>query len=58
MRAKVCLKCKVYLIIHPDNAINLKQLQWFDTLHRTHPTQIINRNELNGQYTSVEKKDE
>ena len=46
IRLKVCFKCHEYIPILEDNFINKEKLKMFDSLHSSHPVQIVNEEEL------------
>ena len=46
IRLKVCFKCHEYIPILEDNFINKEKLEMFDSLHSSHPVQIVNEEEL------------
>ncbi len=49
-KAKVCFRCKKYIIIFPDNPISQKRENKFDNKHTGHTIQIICRDELDSKY--------
>lgn len=46
MRFKVCMKCKEYVPIHPENSISYNIVKRFEFLHYKHPLQTLNSNEV------------
>jgi len=53
-KAKVCFRCKKYIIIFPDNPISQKRENKFDNKHTGHTIQIICRDELDSKYNTKE----
>jgi hypothetical protein len=55
MRARACLKCKQYVVIHPDNPINLNTVKEFEKKHGYHTIITIDLNEVKeNNFTNVE----
>ncbi|KKM83742.1 hypothetical protein LCGC14_1306200 [marine sediment metagenome] len=52
IRARACLKCKEYVIIHPNNPVNQVELKNFDKKHLGHTLIIVGFGEIKGIYTS------
>jgi hypothetical protein len=50
MRAQACIKCREYLIIHPDNPVNKELLEDFKAKHRSHTLITVQYEEIKGQY--------
>ena len=50
MRARTCIKCKSYMIIHPDSLINQKRLNRFEALHTSHTLVSVDYFELKEDY--------
>lgn len=46
IRVRCCLKCKVYIVIHPNNAEASLDEKWFNINHRSHTVQILGLDEL------------
>ena len=58
-RAKVCNKCREFLILFPYNEANERLEAKFDVKHRNHTVSIINIRELDlGQYKRFESEKE
>lgn len=53
VKAKVCWKCKEFIIIHPDNVLSDVLEKKFDRNHPKHPTQIVNMEELDKNYQAI-----
>ena len=51
-RVKICLKCKEFIPIYPDNPYNLDELERFKNRHHKHMTVNISIKELDrNEYT-------
>ena len=53
---RVCLGCKHYTIIYPENASNGRFIRLFDFWHSGHLMQTINIKELDPSYTCITEK--
>ena len=54
LRARACTKCEEYIVIHPDNPINQKQVRIFDLYHRGHTLVTLDLNEVKGKYNGFD----
>ena len=54
MRARACLKCKEYVLIHPDNSININTVKEFENKHGYHTIITIDLHEVKDNFTNVE----
>lgn len=50
MRARACIKCKEYIVIHPDNPINQLDIKKFEKRHVGHTIMTVDLNEIKGIY--------
>jgi hypothetical protein len=50
MRARACIKCKEYVVIHPNNPLNQSQLNLFEKSHRQHTLVTVNYDEIKDSY--------
>jgi len=50
MRARACIKCKEYVIIHPNNPLNQNKVNIFERKHHLHTLITVNLNEIKDQY--------
>ena len=50
MRARTCINCKSYMIIHPDSLTNQKKLNRFEALHANHALVSVDYFELKDDY--------
>ncbi|MFX1312615.1 MAG: hypothetical protein ACFFHD_08395 [Promethearchaeota archaeon] len=50
VRARACIKCKEYMIIHPDNPINLFDIKKFEKKHIGHTIITVDLSEIKGSY--------
>ena len=58
MRARACLKCKEYVLIHPNNPINQNIIKEFELTHMRHVLITVNLTEIKDQYKRSDLKDE
>lgn len=58
MRARACLKCKEYVLIHPDNPINQNMIKEFELTHMRHNLFTVNLAEIKGEYKRYDIEDE
>ncbi|MFX1427729.1 MAG: hypothetical protein ACFFBE_14845 [Promethearchaeota archaeon] len=52
LRARACIKCKQYIVIHPDNPINQVDIKKFERNHTGHTIVTLDLNEVKGAYAS------
>jgi hypothetical protein len=57
IRVKVCLRCKEYFPIHPNNFLNNKQQKDFEKNHKGHNLTTILRSELPEDYVIFKDSD-
>ena len=50
MRAKACLKCQEYIIIHPDNPVSQQNVKKFEKVHMGHSVVIADYFEIKDLY--------
>ncbi len=50
LRARVCIKCQVYIIIHPHNPKNIFDIKKFETIHKKHTLITMASNEIKENY--------
>lgn len=50
MRARACIKCREYIVIHPDNPINQLEIKKFEKRHTLHTIITVDINEIKGVY--------
>ncbi|MFX1316444.1 MAG: hypothetical protein ACFE9T_11310 [Promethearchaeota archaeon] len=50
MRARACIKCREYIVIHPDNPINQFEIKKFEKRHALHTIITVDINEIKGVY--------
>ena len=53
MRARACIKCKEYVIIHADNPLNQNIIDNFEKQHHLHTLITVNLEEIKDQYTII-----
>jgi len=52
VRCRACVKCKQYMIIHPDNPINQLDIKSFERRHLNHTIMTVGLGEVKGLYTN------
>ena len=50
LRARACIKCKEYIVIHPNNPINQTQINIFEKSHHLHTLITVNLDEVKETY--------
>ena len=55
--ARACLKCKEYIIIHPNNPVNQLDIKKFEKKHLSHTIMTVGLGEIKGLYTSFKFKE-
>ena len=50
MRARACIKCKEYMIIHAANPLNMNKIDYFERKHHLHTLITVNLEEIKDQY--------
>ena len=50
MRARACIKCKEYVIIHPNNPLNQTRIHHFERSHHLHTLITVNLDEVKESY--------
>jgi hypothetical protein len=50
MRARACIKCKEYVVIHPNNPQNQIKIDLFERKHHLHTLIIVDIDEIKDQY--------
>lgn len=50
MRARACINCKEYVIIHPNNPVSQNLVKNFELTHSRHNLMIVNFDEIRGLY--------
>lgn len=50
MRARACIRCKEYIIIHPNNPLNQTHLNHFHLHHSNHTLVTVDLNEIRKEY--------
>ena len=58
MRARACLKCKEYVLIHPNNPVSQSLIKEFELTHMRHNLMTVNLAEIKGQYKRYDIKEE
>ena len=52
-RVRACIKCREYIIIHPNNPANLVHVKKFNLIHNAHTLVTLDINEVKEQYKFV-----
>jgi len=52
VRCRACIKCRTYLVIHPDNPVNQVEIKRFEKQHLSHTIVTVDLNEVKGSYSS------
>jgi hypothetical protein len=50
MRARACIKCKEYVVIHPNNPLNQNKIDLFERKHYLHTLITVEIEEIKDQY--------
>ena len=50
MRARACIKCKEYVVIHANNPQNQIKIDLFERKHHLHTLIIVDLEEIKDQY--------
>ncbi|NHJ22025.1 MAG: hypothetical protein EAX91_13845 [Candidatus Lokiarchaeota archaeon] len=53
MRARACIKCKEYMVIHANNPLNQNKIDFFERKHHLHTLITVNLDEIKDQYTII-----
>jgi len=52
MRARACIKCREYVVIHPGNPVNQLEIKKFEKKHLSHTIMTVDFSEIKGIYSS------
>ena len=52
-RVRACVKCKEYIIIHPNNPVNQVHIRKFEKDHTGHTLVTLDISEVKNQYKSL-----
>ncbi len=53
MRARACIKCREYMIIHANNPLNQNKIENFQRKHHLHTLITVNLEEIKDQYQII-----
>ncbi|MBY9008337.1 MAG: hypothetical protein KGD74_00565 [Candidatus Lokiarchaeota archaeon] len=53
VRARACIKCKEYIVIHPNNPINQSKINMFEKIHHQHTLITVKLDEIRDAYQSI-----
>ncbi len=57
MRARACIKCKDYVVIHPDNPVSVNLVKEFEDKHGYHTIITVDLKEIKDSFSSMESDD-
>ncbi|TXT61551.1 MAG: hypothetical protein BAJALOKI2v1_20004 [Promethearchaeota archaeon] len=57
MRARACIKCKTYIVIHPENPENKDKVNEFESNHRGHTVITVDLREIQKEYRNIASKE-
>ena len=57
IRARACIKCREYVIIHPNDPENQNLIKLFELNHKGHTLITLDLNEVKDQYKNFEDSD-
>lgn len=57
MRARACIRCKQYIVIHPNNPLNQAKISAFEKMHHQHTLITVDLDEIRNEYQSISKND-
>ncbi len=58
IRARACIKCREYVIIHPNNPENQNFIKLFEVNHKGHTLITLDLDEVKDQYKNFESKED
>jgi len=53
MRARACIKCKEYVLIHPNNPLNQNEIDIFERKHHQHTLITVDLEEIKELYQLI-----
>ena len=53
MRARACIRCKEYMVIHANNPLNQNKIENFERKHHQHTLITVNLDEIKDQYQII-----
>ena len=53
IRARACIKCKEYIVIHPNNPLNQAKISTFEKIHHQHTLITVKLDEIRDVYQSI-----
>ena len=53
MRARACIRCKEYMIIHANNPLNQSKIEFFERKHHLHTLITVNLDEIKDLYQII-----
>ncbi|MBA7683599.1 hypothetical protein ES703_91971 [subsurface metagenome] len=56
MRCKACMKCREYVLIHPENPENQEVIKLFEGIHRGHTVVTLDFNEVKGTFKNFQEE--
>ncbi len=58
IRARACIRCKQYMVIHPESPINQLDIKKFEKKHLNHTIMTVGLGEIKGVYSSFRRNKE
>ena len=56
MRARACIRCKEYVLVHPEDPKNLGEIKQFETKHDKHTLVTLDLGEISQEYTKISQE--
>ncbi|MCJ7650360.1 MAG: hypothetical protein MUP85_17260 [Candidatus Lokiarchaeota archaeon] len=53
IRARACIKCKEYIVIHPNNPLNQVKINTFEKMHHQHTLITVDLDEIKDTYQCI-----
>jgi hypothetical protein len=57
MRAKACLRCREYVVIHANNPLSIELVKKFEDKHAYHTVITVDLKEIRDSFSSMESDD-
>jgi len=56
MRARACIRCKEYVLVHPEDPKNLGEIKQFEITHDKHGLVTLELNEIAENYKKTSQE--
>ena len=56
MRARACIRCKEYVLVHPEDPMNLGEIKEFEMMHEKHGLVTLDLEEIAQEYKKIAQK--